>query len=301
MIGALCKKVLAYANDNKLCRVCDIAEKEGKEPRPHDCRRNWFGSSKAMEPHMATEMVKEINREHPDCKVGTVVGDDDASSHAHLLKEVDEELDKLSDKNHVRKNNGKELIVLSNKHKRILTKNVINYLKKCFGYMLVQNKNNPQGIIDGLDAIVLHAFGDHSKCVEDSWCGFKKDPVNYRHSSLPNGQPLKGDNLKADLLKLFGSYKASADKLADLRSTQANESLNMLIARCAPKCQHYSGSESLGFRLACAMCLKNDGYTSIPKVSLHFHWAARVLNNTGLDIMQYNSTQIYSRVCVCII
>lgn len=60
MIGQRSKKVLGFAVKNKKCRICNAAKARDRIPKVHSCRRNWEGSAKAMEPAMATEMLKKI-------------------------------------------------------------------------------------------------------------------------------------------------------------------------------------------------------------------------------------------------
>ena len=58
LIGEKTGKVLNYTTRKKSCRFCDTAERNGTKPREHDCRKNWQGSSKSMEPNMAIDMIK---------------------------------------------------------------------------------------------------------------------------------------------------------------------------------------------------------------------------------------------------
>ena len=116
-----------------------------------------------------------------------------------------------------------------------------------------------------MKCIVSHAIGDHDSCQE--WCGYLRDPENYRHKTLPHGKSLSGEELRCDLSTVFVKYEVTADKLADLQSTQANESLNQMIARKAPKSLHYSSSESLNYRVSSAIAQKNEGLAYVSKVS----------------------------------
>lgn len=51
MIGIRSGKVIAYGTRNKRCAICEAAARQGQEKaRCHNCRFNWSGSSKAMEP-----------------------------------------------------------------------------------------------------------------------------------------------------------------------------------------------------------------------------------------------------------
>lgn len=57
-----------------------------------------------------------------------------------------------------------------------------------------------------------------------------------------------------------------AKKLANLSSSQDNESLNNTIASKAPKVKHYSASASLSYRVGTAVLKKNEGYSYVSKV-----------------------------------
>lgn len=144
----------------------------------------------------------------------------------------------FSDKNHVKKNIVKRLYELRSKHKELSIK-VVNAISKNFSYMVSQNKGNVSGIENG------HLFGDH-ECWSSSWCGYQRDKAYmYQHSNLPYGIDLTSQDLKKDLEKLFlGNLMNQAKKLANLSSSQANESLNNTIASKAPKAKHYSASAS---------------------------------------------------------
>ena len=56
------------------------------------------------------------------------------------------------------------------------------------------------------------------------------------------------------------------DKLANLESSNANENMNNIIARKAPKAVHFSGSESLDYRVSAAVAQKNEGHSYIIQV-----------------------------------
>lgn len=135
-----------------------------------------------------------------------------------------------------------------------------------FGYALKQNKDNVEGVKRSLKAIVPHAFAKHNDC-NISWCSFLKDLTTYKHSSLPNGKDLQGENLQKDLEAIVEVYVQNAEKLAPLGSSQANEALNNTIGSKAPKIRHYGSSESNDFRVACAVSQKNIGHTYVAEVS----------------------------------
>ena len=133
---------------------------------------------------------------------------------------------------------------------------------------MVQNRNNTEGLKKNLKAIVPHAFGKHDQHCSISWCGFLKDPLSFRHSSLPHGKDLHGEKLEEELEKVMANFVKNADKLAPLGSSQANESLNNTIGSKAPKIRHYGASESNDFRVACAVSQKNIGHTYVSEVRI---------------------------------
>jgi len=75
-----------------------------------------------------------------------------------------------------------------------------------------------------LEAIVPHAFGDHTQCNE-KWCGYHKDPVGYKHIGLPNGKNLQGAALRNCLTDIVEKYSTPEmlKKIASLSSSQINE------------------------------------------------------------------------------
>lgn len=140
---------------------------------------------------------------------------------------------------------------------------IYRYIQKCWAYMVAQNEHNPAGIEVGLDAMWKHPFGDHSSCSD--WCTHKQDPCK-QYKQLPFGQCLTDKNLQEALAAIFRKYKSHSKKIAELGSTQANESINNSIASKAPKRFHYSGSASLNYRVSAAVAQKNIGHTYVSKV-----------------------------------
>lgn len=53
IIGVKRVLILDYATCNRKCKQCDM----GHDPRNHDCRKNFWGSAKAMEPHVAQNLM----------------------------------------------------------------------------------------------------------------------------------------------------------------------------------------------------------------------------------------------------
>ena len=189
------------------------------------------------------------------------VAGDDYHTGINRIRQGNINIEKESDKNHVRKNVTKKLYALAKQHKHLAQK-VILAVTKNFNYMLQQNAGKPEDIDKGLKAVVEHMFGNHTHC--QSWCGFVKNPENYKHGNLPYGKDLSDESLHIALSKLFNSL--DSHKLAFLSSTQANESFNNTMASKAPKARHYSDSSSLQYRLCASVSQKNEGYAYITGV-----------------------------------
>ena len=248
VVGLQTGKVISYATRNTMCRVCEEAKKKNQEAVGHDCRKNHRGSSKSMESNVAVELFS--GAVSSGVAYSTYVGDDDSATESHLKTLVNYNIEKWSDVNHASRTLGTRLYLAKGKVKG-LTPNIISYIQKCFTYRINQNKGKPLSLLEGLIAIVPHAFGDHDKC-SNSWCGYKKDPEGYKHGDLPGGRDLKGEDLRAsleDALRPFISEE-SAKKLAPAGSSQRNESVNSVIGSKAPKIRHYGGSQSSDFRTA---------------------------------------------------
>ncbi|XP_063408927.1 uncharacterized protein LOC134692407 [Mytilus trossulus] len=78
---------------------------------------------------------------------------------------------------------------------------------------------------------------------------------------------MSGEQLRDDLLKLFKQLADRSDRLIHIGTSQANESLNHIIATKAPKAKHFGGSESLNFRVAAGVAQLNCGRKYIVDVN----------------------------------
>ncbi|KAK3106973.1 hypothetical protein FSP39_004240 [Pinctada imbricata] len=185
-----------------------------------------------MEQDMVVDMVRKCHA--TGSKISTIIGDEDTSTISKLHKDVDQTIQKRSDKNHMKKTFTNKLFALQRSI--------------------------------GLKAISRHPFGDHSLCGD--WCEHLKNPTR-KYSCLPYGKCLKDKELQKSLDELLESYHPHCEKLADLGSSQSNESLNNTIASKAPKRLHRSGSSSLNIRVAAGIAQKkNLGHNYVSKVNL---------------------------------
>lgn len=186
------------------------------------------------------------------------MGDEDSSSQAALNQNSTYTIEKWSDLNHVKKS------LTSAMYKLKMNRKLIKYFATCFSIAVKTNKNNSNKIRESLQQILPHSYGNHENCTD--WCEFTKQGSNYKHKYLPNQKPLKDDEFKKPLTDLFDRFAMNADKLAPCGSSQANESFDFLVSKKHPKNKHYAGSESFCYRLASAVCQKNEGILYIKEI-----------------------------------
>ncbi|XP_046399328.1 uncharacterized protein LOC124165845 [Ischnura elegans] len=252
VIGYRSKKVLAFDVCTTTCAMCS----QGHDKNDHDCRKNWSGSYKAMEPYTAAKLIS-CNEDFltAGVRVTTLIGDGDSSTLAAVQRESQHSVQKWADINHTKKRFSAWLYRASASHRQLFGRNVLPYLKRCFSYAVDQNRGDEEGTRRAIINIANHDFGDHQGCGE--WC--KGDTDNYSHKSLPRGKPLEVRALKSALEKILENFAAESSKIAPGDSSQANASFNQMVAIRAPKNRHYGSSAALNIRVAAAACQKNLG------------------------------------------
>ncbi|XP_074113941.1 LOW QUALITY PROTEIN: uncharacterized protein LOC141537002 [Cotesia typhae] len=256
IIGFLSGKILDYGTRNRKCKLCS----NGHPKTDHDCRENFHGSAKAMEPNVGAALVNGSKiLKSTGLSVRVVVGDEDSSTIASVRRGTINKIFKLSDKNHLQKSFQSDLYKLKPKYKELARKNTIPHLKKCFNYAISQNKTRSSKLASILKSIPDHFFNHHENCGD--WC--KRGAFNDTSSQKV---VLKDPELYTHLYNLFGKYANNAHKIAFAASSQANESVNNIMAHKAPKSQCYSMSESSDYRYASAVCSKNDGESHLLEV-----------------------------------
>lgn len=145
-----------------------------------------------------------------------------------LRANVNEKIEKISDKNHMRKLLGNSLYALKTQHPMLILK-VIKYLQRSFDYIIAQGKGTPSQISSDLEALSKHPFRDH-RCCSSRWCRFIGNP-NCQYKSFPHGKPLVNQYLQSSLEKVFTTYAGHSNKLSSLGSTQRNEKFNHMLQR----------------------------------------------------------------------
>ncbi|XP_062585262.1 uncharacterized protein LOC134246936 [Saccostrea cucullata] len=264
LIGDKTGKVLQYDVRCRKCRICYNAEKKGTTPAEHDCRKNWDGSAKSMEPDMIVGMIKGMKDNN--ISVSELVMDEDSTTIARAKKVCGEDLTKYSDRNHIKKTFTNKLYDLqrAKKYSQLRGK-TIAHLKKCFSYALAQHQKNPEEMRKSLGAIVPHVYGDHSEC--RTWCKHRRNPDTYVPKNLPYSRYLTSEELRVDLENIMSTYVQQVQKVSNLGSTQACESFNNCVAYKHPKTLYLSGSESTCFRVAAAVAQKNVGKSYVTEVN----------------------------------
>lgn len=161
IIGFLSKKVLDYSSRNRKCKRCEL----GQPKNTHDCRKNFSGSAKSMEPSVGNELINHstILRE-TGLAVRVVIGDEDSATIAAVRKDNAQKIFKLADSNHLQKHFGSELYALRNRYKEMRRCETIPHLKKCFAYAVSQNQGSSRELAETLRSIPNHFFNDHSNC-----------------------------------------------------------------------------------------------------------------------------------------
>ena len=196
VMGLPTGKILNYATKNKTCRTCEYIRRMKKKPPIHDCKK----ITQVMEPISAVELFNNASKH--GIKYSTYTGDDDSTTECYIHQQVPYGVEKFSDI-HIKRSLTTRLYNLSKAVKFIncspLSSKVIEYLVKCFSIAINQNKGDSKSMQSSLKCIVPHAFGDHS-CCNGSWCAWKSNPANYKHTSLPYGKDLHGQPLKSALL-----------------------------------------------------------------------------------------------------
>ena len=173
-------------------------------------------------------ILKENNAE-----IGIFIGDNDSSSISAVRHKSKHSIVKHSDRNHTSKG-VKNMLYKIEKDQDIdneMNSESITYLYRCFNYAMAQNKGNLVEMQKSIRNIPFHAFNDHTNC--RSWCGYTNDPENYVHKTIPGG--FKNEILFEKLKNVFNSLADNAETFFAGASGQANESLNAIMARKAPK------------------------------------------------------------------
>ena len=101
----------------------------GHDKSDHDCRLNYVGSAKGMEPKAAIALVSDndiLSKEN--IELGIIVADNDSSAILSARNSVSYEIIKQADKNHTTKGVSNALYKIKKSHKE-LNSVTIKYLQ----------------------------------------------------------------------------------------------------------------------------------------------------------------------------
>lgn len=251
LIGYFSKKVLSCISLNRKCKSYD----SGHEQTDHDCRLNFEGFAKAMEPYAAVQLtLNNLILKKYDIQIGILIPDNDSSSISVIRGVCSHEVVKQADKSHTSKGLVNELYKINKKYKE-LTGLAIKYLQKCFNYCIAQNAGNLTSMAAAIRNIPHHCFNNHKEC--ESWCNYHQNPKRYSHSVIKDG--FKNPDLFHDLKSIFDILANKTSAFAAETSSNPNESLNAMFTSKAPKSRLYGMSATGDFRVASAISKKNCG------------------------------------------
>jgi hypothetical protein len=200
-----------------------------------------------MEATTGVQGVRELHQE--GTPVEYLEGDGDNTIMSKIKSDLNINMKKRFDKNHVVKNVTKSLYQLKAEKGVKLTKTVISHIEKCLKYVFAKNQGDKDGMEENLRALVPHQFGDHNEC-SPRFCGYKRKPgEKYLHRSFPYNSALRDENLRYRLQKIFNPLATNAHQYIDRGSSQQCEHANKEVTLRAPKSHHYGHSKSLDYRV----------------------------------------------------
>ncbi|GFU22848.1 uncharacterized protein TNCV_4965961 [Trichonephila clavipes] len=248
-----------------------------------DCKRNYVGSSGAMEIQGASKIFQRSLSLH-NARYITYLGDGNCKAFDVVKKKNiygnEYPIENLECIGHVMKRMGTRLRrlkaqlkgqILSDgkclSGKNRLTEHEIDNLQSYYGSAIRRNHSSVQNMRQAIWAIFLHKlstdeYPQHGFCPigEDSWCGFKKAEASgksYKHKhSLPVAvveamRPIFRDLSHPDLLK----------KCLHGKTQNPNESFHNVVWSCVPKAT-FVQIETLSLGVYDAVCSFNDGNVS---------------------------------------
>lgn len=165
------KKVLKTVVKHRRCGVCFWWKRHrpGQIIRQHQCVHNHYGSAWSMEATSGVQGIQDLLQ--AGIQVEYLEGDGANTLIAKLKKDLNINMKKRFDRNHIVKNVGKSLWALHYDKTVKLSKNVITHIEKCLKYTFAKNQGDKAGMEKNLITLIPHQFGDHSKC-EGRFCGY---------------------------------------------------------------------------------------------------------------------------------
>lgn len=292
-------KVVDYQVLSRYCSGCKYWEKrdhesekykEWKKEHESSCEANYEGSAASMEPKGISMMYgRSLDN---NLRYKQLICDGDCKTHSLLLEQKpygpgkENEVIKVDCVGHVQKRMGTALRNLKKDRKGEklsdgktiggagrLTKALIDTLQNYYGMAIRSCKGDLRGMMQAVQASLLHCNSTdetprHQLCPvgEASWCKWQKakaknEPFQHKKKPLPAAilelvkpiyQRLGSKNL---LERCLGGY-----------TQNPNESLHAIVWKLCPK-ELFLGKLAIDTACAIAVCIFNDGITSLQSVS----------------------------------
>ena len=263
----------------------------------HECRKNWDGSSGAMEPYGCLQLFIRLYNNHKVIVDGVVTDDDSSiksklkwSNRDHMLNhglsdpptiinsngnvvvrpdhgELPRHMPEpnfYADPNHRKKTWKKSLYQLLYSAKKVnmtITHMDVLRLGTNFAYMVrTLNGKSEDEMATAAKAVVDHHFDCHEHC--GNWCKRKGQTLQQKEEKKKCYRcKTKDASLYKESplrIKRFITIEASLE-VAHKYDTLCNESFNNVAAWLAPKNKIYGSSHSLKNRIAVAVGITSEG------------------------------------------
>jgi len=294
LVGCETRLVLLAEVLSKNCATCKQHQDSDGGIPPHDCPRNYEGSSKGMESRAGAILLTRMHDEK-QIRIRNMISDDDstirakcqhsfadqiatgeitaiprlpdgrkAPDHGILPVRVNKPRRWLADPSHHTKVVGKHFFKLASGPRKTTkcTKLDALRLKRNFGYFQKQLRTKSFEIFrQGSKAVLAHHFNEHENC-DPSWCHHampgNKEKTN---SECKYRDSIEHAELKLQLKTIIDKFTTD-EKLHEIhhsKDSQKNEALNKSVTKYAPKDREYSGTMSLETRILTAAAVCNIG------------------------------------------
>ena len=213
IVGARTGRVIQFKVYSKTCRVCDTAEKAGTQPKPHNCGKNYNGSSSSMESFGAMENTRNIYyRYHRRAYMSILIADDDSSMKSFCSHTGELPLDVpepfwLADPSHRIKVSSKVWFSLGRSPMGVSYVTVHDAVRlKLYLAHFIKRSRKREGVTaewlaEHIMCVVEHLFDDHSLCTSDfCWKKKEEEQLNAKKGETqPSTGPPHNDNNASSL------------------------------------------------------------------------------------------------------
>lgn len=179
IIGRQTKKILFLGIKNKYCCICAQDLHKNRNPRVHQCFKNFTGSSTAMESTIIVEGFK-LSLEMYGLIYGRLISDGDSSTYAKILEArpyPQFTVEKVECRNHLLRNlcNKIDSLISDTKYpirfRKLITKKRIMTIRAAIRKCSKKYHDSSENIdfcthqlFEDIQAVHLHAFNNHTKC-----------------------------------------------------------------------------------------------------------------------------------------